>query len=69
MSLTLTRLALHCLHPCLCLMWKRREGMASDRQELYPSNQEDTGANKVWLLSRAYLKKRVVNRRFAFLFL
>ena len=36
MSLTFTRLALHCLHPCLLLVWKRREGMASDREELYP---------------------------------
>ena len=37
MTLTFTRLALHNLHPCLLLVWKRREGIASDREELYSS--------------------------------
>lgn len=42
-----TRLALHCLHPCLLLVWKRREGMASDSEELHPSYRERTGASTV----------------------
>lgn len=33
MSVTFTRLVLHCLHPCLLLVWKRRDGMASDPEE------------------------------------
>lgn len=64
MSLTFTRLALHCLHPCLLLVWKLREGIASDREKLYPSYREDTGANTVCSVGHAYL--RAVNRRFAF---
>ena len=64
MSLTFTRLALHCLHPCLLLVWKRREGMASDREELFSSYREETGVSIIWSIVRACL--RVVNGRFAF---
>ena len=57
MSLTFTRLALHCLQPCLRLVWKRRDGMASDREELCPSYREDTGASTVWSLGHAWLRR------------
>ncbi len=64
MSLTFTRLALHCIHPCLLLVWKRREGMASESEEQLPSYREDTGASIIWALGRACL--RVVNSRLHF---
>lgn len=39
-----TLLALHCSQPCLVLVWKRREGIAREWRELFPSYQDGTGA-------------------------
>lgn len=56
MSLTFTRLALHCVQPCLLLTWKRREGMAHDRTELYLLYSKDAGASLDWSSGMACLR-------------